>query len=157
MMRILFVCTGNTCRSPMAEGILNAMKKVNNLDIEVASAGVAAFDGYSASDNSVLALEKMGIDISKHKSRLVDESLLDKFDLILTMSRSHKDILLNNYPNSKGNVFILNEYAFDEKIDIPDPFGGSLKDYERARDQIYRAIEKIVEKIGKKQKVRGKN
>lgn len=147
-MQILFVCTGNTCRSPMAEGILKAMIKEKNLDIKVSSAGVAAFDGSSVSNNSVLALSKLGIDISKHKSRLIYDKLIDEFDLILTMSKSHKEILTNKYPYSKGKVFILNEYAFDKKEDIADPFGGSIKDYERARDQIYKAIEQIVEKIG---------
>ena len=134
----------------MAEGIFKEYIRKYNLDIQVSSAGISAFDGDKASDNSVAALKKIGIDISMHKSRLVHDGLLNDAELILTMSKFHKEILINKYPNIREKVFLLNEYAFNDIREISDPYGGSLEDYERARDHICKAVEQIVEKIGKK-------
>lgn len=142
-MRVLFVCTGNTCRSPMAEGLLKDIAKKNKLDIEVASAGVFAMDGDKAANNAVEALRKIDIDISKHKSQNVTRELVDQADLILTMSLSHKKTLLLNFPDLKGRVYLLNEYALNEKRDIQDPFGRDLYNYEITRDEILRALNSI--------------
>ncbi len=148
-MKILIVCTGNTCRSPMAEGIFKDLAKKNNVDIEVKSSGTAAYDGDSASDNAVYALEKLNIDISNHKSKLIHKEIVDEADLILTMSSSHKRALINKFPGAKDKTYLLNEYAFGIIKDIEDPFGGSLLYYEKARDEIYRAAEKIIQLIVK--------
>lgn len=148
-MKILIVCTGNTCRSPMAEGIFKDLADKNNLEIKVSSAGTQAFDGDNASDNAIIALKKINIDISKHKSKLIHKGLLDEADLILTMSSSHKKAIINKFPEAREKTYLLNEYAFGRVKDIEDPFGGSLQYYEKARDEIYKAIEKIVRKVGK--------
>jgi len=144
-MKILIVCTGNTCRSPMAEGIFISLIKENN--IEVSSAGTYAYDGDNAAQHAIKALEKIGIDISNHKSTLVHHDLIDKADIILTMTNSHKESIIKKFPESKNKVFLLNEYAYDNIKDVADPYGGSLKDYEIARDEIYKAIEEIVKKL----------
>lgn len=146
-MNILIICTGNTCRSPMAEGIFKAFIKDNHLNIQTSSAGTFAFDGDKVSDHSVTALKKKGMDISNHKSTLVHEDLVIKADIILTMANSHKQNLIKKFPGIKNKVFLLNEYAFGEIKDIIDPFGGGLRDYERARDEIYLAVEEIVKRI----------
>ena len=143
-MDILFVCTGNTCRSPMAEGILKAMAKEKELEIKVKSAGLAAFDGSAPAENAIKAMTEIGIDIKGHKSRMLHRELVEKADLILTMSRSHKDIILRNYPESKTKVFTLKDYAYKEEEDIIDPFGGSLKTYENTRDEIAHCIREIL-------------
>lgn len=155
-MKVLIVCTGNTCRSPMAEGILRDLALKNDMDLEVKSAGTYAYDGDSASDNAITAMRDINIDISNHKSRLIHKELIDEADLILTMSSSHKKAIVSKFPEARDKTYLLNDYAFGEIKDIEDPFGGSLSYYEKARDEIYRALEKIVNseqvRVNKKKK-----
>lgn len=149
-LKVLIVCTGNTCRSPMGEGILKHLSKKYDIEIEVKSAGIAAFDGDVASKNAVLALDNIGIDISNHKSHQLHRDMIDESDVILTMTRNHKDSIIARFPNSINKVYSLNDYAFGLEKDIEDPYGGSLQDYETARDEIYIALEKIVKNIVKR-------
>lgn len=139
-MKVLFVCTGNTCRSPMGEGILRDIAKKRNLDIQVKSAGLSVYDGDLAAENSKDAMAKIGIDISNHKSSQIHRDLIDESDLILTMSNTHKEAILSNFEASKSKVFTLLEYAYGVDKDIKDPYGRSLEIYENTRDEIYEAI-----------------
>lgn len=143
-MKILIVCTGNTCRSPMAEGIFKYLIKEKNLDVEIGSAGTSAYDGDHVTNHAENALKKMGIDISDHRSKIVHLNLIERVDLVLTMTKSHKETIIRNFPEAKEKVFLLNEYAYGELRDVVDPFGGTLIDYEKARDEIYKAVEEIV-------------
>lgn len=145
-MKILFVCTGNTCRSPMAEGILNQLAKEKDLDIRAGSAGIFAMSGEGAAANAIEAMKKIDIDISNHQSSLVRESLVEEVDLVLTMSKGHKENLIAYLPHLKDKVYLLNQYAFDIDKDLEDPYGQSIEYYEKARDEIYRAIEEILDK-----------
>ncbi|WP_353093709.1 low molecular weight protein arginine phosphatase [Tissierella praeacuta] len=147
-MKVLFICTGNTCRSPMAEGILRSMAEKKNLSIEVESAGISVFTGDSASKNSIMAMKKIGMDISKHKARQIHKEMIDKVDLILTMSKSHKNFIISHFPSSREKIFTLLEYAYKIDKDVADPFGGRLVIYEKTRDEIYKAIETLVNREG---------
>lgn len=113
MKRILFVCTGNTCRSPLAEGLGRKMAVDQQLDIEFRSAGVAAIDGQSIAQHSALILREYGAD-DQLSSRSLTDDMVGWADLILTMTRSHKNMVLTSFPNSADKVFTLKEYTEDE-------------------------------------------
>lgn len=139
-MNILFICTGNTCRSPMAEGILKDMAKKKGLKLNVTSAGTFAFDGQEVSRDAVHVMREEGIDISQHRSRIVHRDLVESADLIFTMSRSHKGELLKKYDFLKDKVYTLKEYAYGREEDVEDPFGRGTSAYRKAKEEIKKAL-----------------
>lgn len=143
-MKILIVCTGNTCRSPMTEGIFNELKK--DLDIQVLSAGISADAGSPISENAIKFMEGIH-DISHYRAKMVNEDLVEQADLILTMTKTHRDILVNSYKGIEDKTYLLNDYAFGLEDDIDDPFGGSLEVYDRVGKEIYRAVKNIINRI----------
>lgn len=131
-MNILFVCTGNTCRSPMAEGYLKS-KGIEG--VTVLSRGLAA-DGSPVSLNSKTAMDEVGIDVSSHISRQITAVDINKADKIICLSPSHKAVLLSaGVPENK--LYILGD-------GISDPFGGSIETYRRCRDEIFAAIDILI-------------
>ena len=143
MQRILFVCTGNTCRSPMAEAIL---KNKQMDEIEVRSAGIFAANGSEASTHAKKVLEDNGI-AHNHRSSLLTGVEVNWADLILTMTSSHKMAILQQYPEVGHKVFTLKEYSGEGfNSDVVDPYGGSLAMYE----QTFRELDELIDKaIGK--------
>lgn len=113
-MKIMFICTGNICRSAMAEGILKKVAKDKNLNIEVYSCGIYAEDGNYATYNAVEASKYYDVDISKHRATNIRNSKIQEMDVILCATESHKQIVLHVYPNLMGKVYTMKEYA---KID----------------------------------------
>ena len=146
-MKILFVCTGNTCRSPMAEGILKDMAKKEGLDLEVKSAGLAVYDGDNAAKNSIEAMREIDIDILNHRSSQLHRGLIEESDLILTMASGHKHGILMDFTMYGNKVFNLLEYAYGRDKDVEDPYGGSLELYRKTRDEIYEAVVEIVKNL----------
>lgn len=142
-MRILFVCTGNTCRSCMAEGMLKNEAKLNNVDIEVSSAGIYAYMGETASANSTKVMAEIGIDISCHIAKPVTSEILENIDIVLTMTKAHKETLISLFPTFKDKIFTLMEYIGGNG-DIADPFGGDINDYRNCRNQLRTAVEKLM-------------
>ena len=142
-MNILFVCTGNTCRSAMAAAIMNKIAVENDLDIRIESAGIFAEIRQSASENAVKALEKYGIDLSGHLTKPVTDELIEKSDIILTMTEGHKMLLRSM---AKDKVYTLLEFSGSEG-DISDPYGGDSEEYEECAKEIYDALVDVAEKI----------
>ncbi|HXJ59185.1 MAG TPA: ribose 5-phosphate isomerase B [Verrucomicrobiae bacterium] len=142
MKTILFVCTGNICRSPMAEGLFRHAVK-GRTEFEVLSAGVGALEGMPPSEHAVRALRELGIDIAGHRSRMLTPELVHRADYIFGMTHSHVDAIMLMYPQAAEKTFLLRE--FDETLDsfendVPDPIGGSLEVYLNCRDQIEQGI-----------------
>src|SRR5882672_150680 len=149
MKTILFVCTGNICRSPMAEGLFRHAVKGRN-DFRVISAGVGAVDGLPPSDHAVHALKELNIDISRQRSRMLTGDLVQQADYIFGMTHGHVDAVTLLYPQAAEKTFLLRE--FDETLDIfekdiSDPIGSSYDVYLACRDQIEQGIASMLKFI----------
>jgi protein-tyrosine-phosphatase len=137
MPKVLFVCTGNICRSPMAEGLLKKMRS----DFSVSSAGVSSMDGWNAMPEAVDVMQGHGVDISNHRARQVTEEMVRDADLVLAMARHHREMLKNMFPESEEKIFTLKEYA-GIGTDIEDPYGSSKDFYEVIAEEIAEALKK---------------
>src|SRR6185436_8046627 len=142
MKTILFVCTGNICRSPMAEGLFRHAVR-GRREYRVLSAGVGAIDGQPPSPHATRALKELGVDISRQRSRMLTADLVRQADYIFGMTHGHVDAITLLYPQAAEKTFLLRE--FDETLDIfekdiSDPIGGSYEVYLACRDQIEQGI-----------------
>jgi protein-tyrosine-phosphatase len=147
-MRVLFVCTGNTCRSPIAEALARRFAAERQLsEITVGSAGTAAWDGAPASDGALLVAMERSVDLSAHRARLLTRELVNSSDLILAMGPHHLERI--EALGGTGKTHLLSSYASKGRSErsITDPFGGDLEVYRSAYDELDREVQQAIERI----------
>lgn len=143
---IIIVCTANICRSPMGEKLLQhalAAEPEPLRSLRVVSAGIAASRGQPATDNSVAALKKVGLDISKHTSQPLTQTLLDDALAVFCMTESHRAMIELNFGRVPKALHLFREFVGRDP-EIPDPFGGNFREYEACRDSMVEAVPSLV-------------
>ncbi|MBV8815941.1 MAG: serine hydroxymethyltransferase [Verrucomicrobia bacterium] len=141
---ILFICTGNVCRSPMAEGLFRAMIR-ERPDLNVISAGVSTYPGQPPSAHAVEVLANLGIDISTQRSRPISEELVEAATWVVAMTRGHMDSIIYLYPQAAEKTYLLREFEPDAaSLDISDPIGMGLDAYKSACDTIRNCLEGLL-------------
>jgi protein-tyrosine phosphatase len=148
IQNILFVCTGNTCRSPLAAGFLKKLLERHPLgEMEIGSAGLTALPGSPSSFHSSRVALENSVSLEDHQARLVTPQLIDNADLIVVMEPVHQLQLLDRYPQASGKVLLLRQFARygPRKRGIHDPYGGNLEAYRFCFEDIKECVESLHE------------
>ncbi len=151
MKRILFVCTGNTCRSSMAQELFKYLLSIKNIadKYHVCSGGTSVFLKMPASDHAIKVLEELKVDLKDHQSKPLTIEMIKEADLVLTMTRVHKIFVLEAVPEAVSKVYTLKEYAEEgaSGADVADPYGGDIETYRNCRDEILDSLKKVLNKL----------
>ena len=150
MKKVLFICTANICRSPMAEAMFNALAEDRGLDLRAESAGVAALRDEPMTPNAAAALEEIGIYVGEHSARQVSARMLEEADLVLTMSPWHVAELRRSFGDT-SQVRTLPEYASGAPSEegIPDPYGSTMAAYRASARQIFGYVDLLVDRLAR--------
>lgn len=141
MPQIVFVCTGNTCRSPVAEVVLRErLVAIGFHDWSVKSMGIRAIGGQPAAPHSLSLMAERGIDLSEHRSRAFDLDLVESSTLVLCMEQAQVDWIYHAYPHQRGNIFTLSDMSY-RQYDVPDPYGEALDAYRKMVSDVATLIE----------------
>ena len=150
MKTILFVCTGNVCRSPMAEGLFRKAVAGKSEEFKIISAGIDAMDGQPPSLNAVEATREMGIDITGQRSSRLTRDMVHSADLIFGMTLNHVMAVTHFFPEAADKTFLVRDFDRNVSADdreVADPIGGSLEIYRYCRDQINQGIHSIIKEL----------
>ena len=150
IQHVLFVCTGNICRSPLAASLLARALKDRGVEVAVSSAGTGAWDGAPASEGAYLVGLERGLDLSGHRARLLTRELVDEADLILTMARHHRARV--DELGGEGKVFVLGEYAGKGDDEVSDPFGGDLAVYRDTAHELEALADAVADRLAAESK-----
>jgi protein-tyrosine phosphatase len=134
-INVLFVCTGNLCRSPMAEYLLRSRLKPATPWM-ITSAGLSAADGLPASQTAIGVMAGAGVDISSHRSRSLTKDLVDEATIILVMTNAHSMEIKNRFPDASDRVHLLAYFGKNKLMEISDPIGCSVEFYHRTLCEI---------------------
>jgi len=150
--KILFVCIGNQCRSPMAEHlfkqILARSPNPKAKEIAVTSASTGMYDGAPASRKTIEVMRRRGVDLAGFRAKHITPELVDWADLILAMDRRNKKAIINMLPEAAAKTFTLKEYAEDyDDPDVEDPVGQPIEQYEKCANEIEEALVKVNQKL----------
>jgi len=148
-MKIMFICTGNICRSAMAHVMLEKKVKEKNRNIQVYSCGVFAENGDVPTYEGIQVMKEYGIDLKNHRATHIRNSEIEEMDIILCATTSHKNNVINMYPHLKEKVYTMKEYAgYDKRnMDIKDPWGYGIEVYRKCAGEIKECIEYIMNTI----------
>lgn len=149
MKNVLFICTGNTCRSPMAQAIFNDICAKRNLDMHAFSAGVATVDGLTAAKHAVDTMAQYGLDITSHRTRFLPSVNLSNYDLFVTMNYDQAT-LVESLGVPRDMIYVLHKTPtdkYDIEVGIADPFGGDMAAYKKCVEDLKSAINELIEKL----------
>ena len=147
---ILFICTGNLCRSPMAQALFLQLLQTTHPNEasqwRIESAGTWTEDGKPATMGAQVAISKFGLSLKNHRSAMVSREMMDNFNLVLVMEEGHKEALKIEFPQRANRIFLLSEMV-GARFEIKDPMGGEPVEYESAAHQIESLLEHGLDKI----------
>ncbi|MDG1138092.1 MAG: low molecular weight protein arginine phosphatase [Opitutales bacterium] len=149
---VVFICTANVCRSPMAEKLFEEAltKSSSKQKISVFSAGISAMDGDKASDNSIIACDEVGLDLSDHRSAAITRATIENASVIFCMTESHRALLHMYFELPEDSpIFLMREFIKDGSKELPDPYGQDIDIYRECRNDMVEALPSLINWVEK--------